>query len=81
MAEDADPRRVEGSGHAQEISDDQRKADAGLEQDSFWPHLGTFLQDGDVILAETGTSLFGILGQSARLQTALTDQMSSSRPT
>lgn len=57
--------RVEGAGQAAEPPKSQRKADDELKQDSFWPHLGTFLRDGDVILAETGTSLFGILGASS----------------
>ncbi|GAA6000098.1 alpha-keto acid decarboxylase family protein [Rhodotorula paludigena] len=34
---------------------------AMVKQAAFWPMIGEFLQEGDVVLAETGTSSFGIL--------------------
>lgn len=32
-----------------------------ISHDWFWPRVGKFLQKGDVVVAETGTSSFGIL--------------------
>ena len=32
-----------------------------ISHDWFWPTVGTFLRKGDVVVAETGTSSFGIL--------------------
>ncbi|GAA5869231.1 hypothetical protein JCM16303_000400 [Sporobolomyces ruberrimus] len=35
--------------------------DEMVKQDAFWPMIGEFLQEDDIIVAETGTSSFGII--------------------
>ncbi|GAA6020346.1 hypothetical protein JCM11491_000321 [Sporobolomyces phaffii] len=35
--------------------------DEMIKQDAFWPMIGSFLQEGDIVVAETGTSSFGII--------------------
>lgn len=37
------------------------ESDSKISQAWFWPKMGTFFQPKDVLLAETGTSSFGIL--------------------
>ncbi|GAA6034394.1 hypothetical protein JCM8097_002702 [Rhodosporidiobolus ruineniae] len=36
--------------------------DAKVEQKAFWPMMGEFFQEGDIVISETGTSSFGMIG-------------------
>ncbi|GAA6058075.1 hypothetical protein JCM3770_002249 [Rhodotorula araucariae] len=49
-----------GRGLLHSVPDGDR--DAMVTQKAFWPLVGQFLQEDDIVLAETGTSSFGILG-------------------
>jgi len=39
----------------------EQAASGLIKQDGFWPLVGTFFEENDVIMAETGTSAFGVL--------------------
>lgn len=52
-----------------------------LTQDEFWPLWEQFLKSGDVVLAETGTSSFGILDVKFPSKSDLVSQVRSRAPT
>lgn len=47
------------AGLVQNIPDGAK--DEMVKQEAFWPMMGTFFKDDDIILAETGTSSFGMI--------------------
>lgn len=48
---------------------------AMVTQEAFWPLMGTFLQDDDIVLSETGTSSFGVLDMPFKSNTTLLSQV------
>ncbi|OAP58918.1 hypothetical protein AYL99_06215 [Fonsecaea erecta] len=46
--------------HQKEIPKDDNPNDSTITHRWFWPRLGQWLRDGDIVLTETGTSNYGI---------------------
>lgn len=49
--------------------------DKMVTQAAFWPMMGQFFQEDDVILAETGTSSFGIINVPVKSGTTILSQV------
>nr|AEN14643.1 pyruvate decarboxylase [Phaffia rhodozyma]AEN14644.1 pyruvate decarboxylase [Phaffia rhodozyma] len=52
---------VEVPNTTDDSEDDKRFGKTTITQKHLWPRLGKFLQEYDVVIAETGTSAFGVL--------------------
>jgi pyruvate decarboxylase len=57
------PSAEGGGGEAQAAKSEELLLAEGevIHHDWFWPRIGKFLQRGDVVVSETGTSSFGVL--------------------
>ncbi|KAF8133926.1 thiamine diphosphate-binding protein [Boletus edulis] len=75
------PRLREFRGRASELAVSKAKLEVPIERDNditqsyFWPRVGKFFKKKDVIVAETGTSNFGILDVPLPEQSVFVSQM------